>query len=205
MKIYDQKGLPNPMRVRVAAAEKGVTDRIEFVPVDVLGGEHKQPAFLAINPGGFVPVLELDDGRRIVECAAITEYFDHMIGEPVLTGRTAEERAEISMRQRQAEAEALDAVAAYFHHATPGLPTDAGMEKHPAWGEGQKRRAERAFEAFDALLRTRDHLAGAAFSVADITLAAALVFADFAKIEIPERLSALHGWRRRVTARPSFA
>lgn len=205
MKIYDQKGLPNPIRVRVAAAEKGVTDRIEFVPVDVLGGEHRQPAFLAINPGGFVPVLELDDGRRIVECAAITEYIDHMIGDPVLTGRTAEERAEISMRQRQAEAEALDAVAAYFHHATPGLPTDAGMEKHPAWGEGQKRRAERAFEAFDALLRTRDHLAGAAFSVADITLAAALVFADFARIEIPERLSALHDWRRRVTARPSFA
>lgn len=205
MKIYDQKGLPNPMRVRIAAAEKGVTHRIEFVPVDVLGGEHRQPAFLAINPGGFVPVLELDDGRRIVECAAITEYIDHMIGDPVLTGRTAEERAEISMRQRQAEAEALDAVAAYFHHATPGLPTDAGMEKHPAWGEGQKRRAERAFEAFDALLRTRDHLAGAAFSVADITLAAALVFADFARIEIPERLSALHDWRRRVTARPSFA
>ncbi len=93
MKIYDQKGLPNPMRVRVAAAEKGVTERIEFVPVDVLGGEHKQAAFLAINPGGFVPVLELDDGRRIVECAAITEYIDHMIGEPVLTGRTTIWRA----------------------------------------------------------------------------------------------------------------
>lgn len=205
MRIYDQPGLPNPLRVRVAAKEKGLFDRIEFVPVNVLAGEHKRPEFLAVNPDAFVPVLELEDGRRIVQCAAITEYLDHLDGAPTLTGRGADERAEISMRQKQAEADALDAVAGYFHHATPGLGPDIEGEQHPEWGRAQRRRAERAFERFDALLATRDRLAGAAFSVADITLAAALAFAGFAKIDIPERLTHLHAWRARVMARPSFA
>ncbi|MEO1611694.1 MAG: glutathione binding-like protein, partial [Pseudomonadota bacterium] len=61
------------------------------------------------------------------------------------------------------------------------------------------------FERFDALLGERDFLAGEKFSVADITLAAGLVFADFAKIEIPATLKNLANWRARVTSRPSFA
>lgn len=205
MKIYDMPGLPNPMRVRVALAEKGLTDRVTFENVDIMKGEHQTPAFRAKNPSAAVPALELEDGTILSECSAITEYLDSLDGEPTLTGATPEERGEIAMRQRKAEADVLDAVAAYFHHSTPGLGPDIEGEQVPAWGELQKKRAEAAFERFDGLLADRAYLAGDKFSVADITLAAGLVFADFAKIEIPATLKNLADWRARVTSRPSFA
>ena len=205
MKIYDMPGLPNPIRVRVALAEKGLTDRVAFENVDIMKGEHQTPEFRAKNPSAAVPALELEDGTILSECSAITEYLDALDGEPKLTGATPAERGEIAMRQRKAEADVLDAVSAYFHHATPGLGPDIEGEQVPAWGELQKSRAEAAFERFDALLGERAYLAGDKFSVADITLAAGLVFADFAKIEIPATLKNLTEWRARVTARPSFA
>src|SRR5215468_6655973 len=121
MKIYDFKGFPNPARVRMAVAEKGLTGQVEFVTVNVPEGEHKTPAFLAKNPSAAVPVLELDDGTCIAECTAITEYLDNMTLSPSLTGKSTKERAVIHMMQRRTEATLLDAAAAYFHHATPGL------------------------------------------------------------------------------------
>lgn len=205
MKIYDMPGLPNPLRVRVALAEKGLTDRVEFEHVDVMKGEHQTPEFRARNPSAAVPALELDDGAILSECSAITEYLDHLDGAPTLTGASPQERGEIAMRQRKAEADVLDAVAAYFHHATPGLGADIEGEQVAAWGELQKARATSAMERFDQLLGERDYLAGSKFSVADITLAAGLVFADFAKIEVPAALKNLTAWRERVMSRPSFA
>ena len=94
LKIYDYKGFPNPTRVRIALAEKGLSDKVEFISVDVPGGEHRLPAFVEKNPYATVPVLELEDGTCISECTAITEYVDNLVGEPVLTGRNAKERAE---------------------------------------------------------------------------------------------------------------
>ena len=91
--------------------------------------------FLAKNPSGAVPVLELDDGTTIAECTAITEYLDHSAGEPTLTGKTPKQRATIHMMQRRAEAGLLDAVGAYFHHATPGLGPD--IETLPMCRMGQ--------------------------------------------------------------------
>ena len=93
MKIHDYKGFPNPARIRIALAEKGLTHAVEFVTVDVPAGEHKRPEFLARNPAGTVPVLELEDGAHIAECTAITEYLDHLDCRPILTGKTARERA----------------------------------------------------------------------------------------------------------------
>lgn len=72
MKIYDLAAFPNPARVRIALAAKKATDQIEFVEIDVMGGEHRSADFLARNPGAAVPVLELDDGTHISECTAIT-------------------------------------------------------------------------------------------------------------------------------------
>ena len=65
MKVHEFRGFPNPARVRIALAEKGLTEKVEFVHVDVPGGEHTRPAVLAKNPAGAVPVLELDDGTTI--------------------------------------------------------------------------------------------------------------------------------------------
>jgi glutathione S-transferase len=205
MKIYDYKGFPNPARVRIALAEKGLLSRVEFVHVDVPGGEHKQPAFLAKNPSGTVPLLELDDGTLISECTAITEYLDNQDGNPVLTGRTAKERAVVHMMQRRIEAGLLDAAAAYFHHATPGLGPNIETYQNAEWGQKQGERAVATMRTLDGELAGRAYMAGDEFTMADISAMAGLSYADFAKIEIPPELTRLADWRARINARPSVA
>lgn len=205
MKIYEFEGFPNPARVRIALAEKGQTDRVEFVQIDVPGGEHRKPEFLKKNPAGAVPVLELDDGTTISECTAITEYLDQLSGEPTLTGRTPRERAVIHMMQRRAEAGLLDAVATYFHHATPGLGPDVEGYQCADWGNHQRDRAVAGMKYLDGILADRPYIAGDAFSVADITAFVGLGFADFAEIAIPKEFANLAAWRQRVAARPSIA
>jgi glutathione S-transferase len=203
MKVYEYKAFPNPWRVRIALAEKGLTDRVEFVQVDLPQGEHKQPKFLAKNPAGAVPLLELNDGTYIAECTAITEYFDHLTGEPTLTGKSATERAVIHMMQRRVEANLLDAIANYFHHATPGLGFEAYQIKE--WGEKQKEQAIATLNDLDQLLATQSYIAGDRFTVADITTLAGLAFGGFCQIMIPETATHLKAWHERMQQRPSFS
>jgi glutathione S-transferase len=205
MRIYDFKGFPNPTRVRIALAEKGLTDRVEFVSVDVPAGEHKRPEFLAKNPSGAVPVLELEDGTTIAECTAITEYLDNLNSKPTLTGSGIKERAIVHMMQRRAEAGLFDAVATYFHHATAGLGPHIEIYQNREWGEKNRERAMAGMSYLDGLLGGQPYLAGEHFSMADITAFVGLAYADFAKIDVPCGLSNLHSWRERVASRPSVA
>lgn len=204
MKVYEYEGFPNPARVRIALAEKSMTDKVEFVSVDVPAGEHKQSAFLDKNPFGAVPVLELEDGTTIAECTAITEYLDHAQGEPTLTGRTPKERAIVHMMQRRTEAGLLDAVGAYFHHATPGLGPDIEGEQCAEWGHMQKGRAVDGMRYLNDVLAHQSYVAGDAFSMADITAFAGLGFAEFVNLEVPAELENLLAWKARVAARPSI-
>jgi glutathione S-transferase len=205
MKIYDMKGFPNPARVRIALAEKGLTDTVEFTAVDVFAGQHLLPAFEAKNPTRRIPVLELDDGTCIAECTAITEYLDHARGEPTLTGTTPKERGVIGMMQRRAEDRLFDPIATYFHQATEGLGPKLESYQNKDWGLRNRDIAQATIRQFDAVLATRPYLAGDSFTVADITAFAALNYADFAKVEIPAGLGHLAEWRARVAARPSIA
>ena len=204
MKIYDFKGFPNPARVRIALAEKGATDKVEFVNVDVMKGEHRLPEFVRKNPAASVPVLELDDGTTISECTAITEYLDHAFDGIALMGRTGKERAVIQMMQRRAEQGVMDAVGTYFHHATAGLGA-LELYQNKEWGLKQLERAGDGMRYFDSILATQPFAAGDAFSVVDITLFVGLSFADFAKVEIPSTLTHLLAWRARMAQRPSMA
>lgn len=205
MKIYEFKGFPNPSRVRIALAEKGLIDQVSFISMNVPEGEHREPWFLAKNPWGTVPALELDDGTVISECTAITEYIDHLAGPPSLTGGSARERAIIHMMQRRAESGLLDAATDYFHHATPGLGPNLELNQNKAWGEARRERVGWTLRYLDSVLAQWPYLAGDAFSVADITAFVGLDFAEFAKIEIPAGLTHLDAWRRRVADRPSTA
>jgi len=205
MKVYEFKGFPNPARVRIALGEKGLFDKVEFVHVDLPGGEHKKPAYRRINPNGLVPALELKDGTIFTECSAITEYLDHLDGDPALTGRNPKERAIIAMMQRRAEAGLLDSVGAYFHHATPGLGPDVEEYQNNDWGLWNRDRAITAMRYLDKVLSERNYLAGQRFTVADITAIAGLLFADVAQIEIPQECANLKTWRERVSTRPSLA
>lgn len=204
MKIYDISNFPNPLRVRIALAEKNATDKVNFLPVDVMAGEHRTAKFLGKNPAAGVPILELDDGTCIAECSAITEYIDHTFDGPSLTGNTAKQRAIISMMQRRAEFMVLDAVGTYFHHATDGLGPELETYQCSEWGENQKEKAIDGLQYFDKVLSSTAFVAGDEFSSADITLFAGLVFADFAKIDIPDQCTNLMAWRSRIAERASI-
>lgn len=203
MKVYEATGFINPARVRIALKEKDAIAEVEFVEVDVMKGEHRQPKFVAKNPSATVPMLELDDGTAIAECTAITEYIDHAFPGISLTGKTAKERAVVHMMQRRAEQNLLDAVGAYFHHATPGLGKDLETYQNKEWGEKQKDRAIAGMHYFDRILGEQDYIAGADFSMADITAYMGLAFADFAKVQIPAECKNLAAWREKVAQRPS--
>jgi glutathione S-transferase len=208
MKIHDRPGFPNPTRIRIVLAEKDLDSKVEFVPVDLIAAEHKQPAFLAKNPSGVLPVLELDDGTLISECTAITEYLDNLDGNPTLTGRTPLRKALIHMMQRRAEAYVLDPLGVFFHHATPGLGAALQAFKSPEWGgrtemgqrEGEM--ARQGLKYFNEVLSRQPYLAGDTFSMADITLFAGLAFAQALGV-VPADLKALSQWRERMAALPS--
>jgi glutathione S-transferase len=203
LKIYDYKGFPNPARARIALAEKGLLDEVEFVSIDVPNGEHRLPAFRTKNPSATVPVLELEDGTCISECTAITEYVDHLVGEPVLTGRSAKERAVVHMMQRRAEAGLLDAAATFFHHATPGLGPKIENYQNREWGEKNRERAVAGMRYLDEVLTAQPFLAGDRFTMVDMTAFAGLAYAAFGKIEVPEGLDRLRSWRERIASRAS--
>lgn len=208
MKIYDIPGFPNPFRVRIVLARKGLLDNMTFVKVDLPAAEHKQPAFLALNPLGTVPVLELDDGTYVSECTAITEYLDNLDNDPVLTGKTAREKAMVHMMQKRAESELIDAIGIYFHHATPGLGDALRVFKHPewegraAWGEIHREKAIAGMQYFDGVLRNQPFVAGDFFSMADATVLGGLLFAHYAQIPVPASCTALNEWKERMYALP---
>ena len=204
MKIYDFEGFPNPARIRIALAEKGITDKVEFIKIDVPNGEHRKPEFLAKNPNGAVPVLELDDGTLISECTAITEYIDHAYAGHSLTGTTPKLRAIIHMMQRRAEQNVLDAATGYFHHATDGLGPTIETYQNKSWGEKQLERTLDGLRYFDSVLANSTYVAGDSFSMADITLFAGFGFANYIKLAIPPSLNNLDAWYKKVAQRPSI-
>ncbi len=147
MKIYDREGAPNPARIRIVLAEKGLEDQVEFVSVDLIAAGQKQDSFLAMNPIGKIPVLELDDGLLISESTAITEYLDNLDGHPTLTGRNPREKAVIHMMQRRAEMLLLEPVDDYFHYGTPGLGKALRPWRMPDWSGAKEWGTRRGAQA----------------------------------------------------------
>ena len=209
MKLHDRQGTPNAARIRIVLAAKGMNDAVEFVSVDLIAAEQKQPAFLALNPIGKTPLLELDDGLVISESTAITEYLDNLDGKPILTGRTPREKAIIHMMQRRVEMLLLEPVDDYFHYGTSGLGPALRPWRKPDWSGAKEWGERRGAEAvanlpyFDAVLRERPFLAGDTFTMPDITLFASLVFAAAAGLPIAPELTALAAWRARVEELPA--
>jgi len=205
MKIFDTEGFPNPARVRMALAEKNATEQVEFIPVDVMNGEHRSDPFRAKNPDATVPYAELPCGTCISQCTAITEYIDGAFDGPTLIGQTPKQRAKTHMMNLRAEAGLVDAVGAYFHHATPGLGPDLETDQNAQWGLTKKETAQHTMRYLDSVLAESKYLAGDDFTMADITAFAGLAFADFAKVDIPDDLNHLLSWRETVGKRPSIA
>lgn len=203
MKIYDWYNGPYPARVRIALAEKGLFQKVDFVSINLWKGEHKTPEFLEINYSGTLPVLELEDGTRIAECTATTQYLDDLDGSPTLTGKTAVEKGLIHMMTKRAEIEFLDAVSLYFHHATPGLGPQVELYQNEQWGLRMRDKALRGMRYFDGVLKSQPFVAGASFSMADIAVIGGMIFSTLVELSIPEECEALREWYARMQKRPS--
>jgi glutathione S-transferase len=199
MKLYDSGRAPNPRRVRVFLAEKGIT--VPSEQVDIGAGEHKSEAFTAINPLQRLPVLELEDGTVITESIAICRYFEGLRPEPPLFGRGAKQEALVEMWNRRMELHLMVPVSAVFRHLHPAM---RDLENQvPEWGEVNKPRVVEFLEFVDSELKDRLFVAGDHYTVADITGLVAVDFMKPAKLAIPTQFTNLQRWHAQVSARPS--
>jgi glutathione S-transferase len=170
MKLYDYQLAPNPRRVRIFLAEKGIT--VPTVQVDLRAGEQFTPEFRAINPECTVPVLEFDDGRRIAEVIAICLYFELAHPEPALMGVGAQDRAIVADWHHRIERQGFWAIADAFRNSAPGLmgralPGPDDYEQIPALAERGRARTARFFEMLDRHLAGRRFVASDRYTIAD--------------------------------------
>ncbi|QCK86770.1 glutathione S-transferase [Phreatobacter aquaticus] len=200
MKLYDTQVAPNPRRVRVFMAEKGI--EIERVPVDLGKMEQKSAEFTALNPRQRTPVLELDDGTRLCESVAICRYLEAIHPEPNLFGRTPLEIGEIEMWNRRMELDLLATIAGAFRHLHPAM-ADMEVPQVKEWGERNKARIVGELTFLDQHLKGRDFIAAGRFTNADITGMIGIDFLRPTRVAIPDELVDLRRWHAAVSSRPS--
>lgn len=206
MRLYDYAPAPSPRRVRIFLAEKGI--ELPTVQIDLRAGEQFAESFRAINPDCTVPVLELDDGSRIADAIAICTYFEALQPAPPLMGRDPIARATIAAAERRAERDGFYAMVEAFRNSTPAfkahaLPGPDSYEQIPALAERGRARMARFFASMDAALADRPFVAGADYSIADITTLVTVDFAKWIKLAIPDECANLRRWYASVAARPS--
>ena len=199
MKLYSFYGAPNPKKVRVYLAEKGISVPVE--EVDIVSGQNRQPEFLKKNPMGGLPVLEFDDGACLPESLAIIEYFEETHPEPPMIGTTPRERARVRALERVAELSVLNRVATIFQNTHPFM---AGRIKQSAdAAETARQQLSAGLKLLDAEIGARPFVAGERPTIADCTLFAALEFADFAPVAIDPSCKNVERWRAAFKQRPS--
>lgn len=202
MKLYDSTMAPNPRRVRIFLAEKGI--EVPREKVDILKRENRTPEFLErVNVMGGVPVLELDDGSHIAESVAICRYFEALQPDPPLFGKSPAEIGHVEMWNRRIELNYMMPVGMVWIH---GSPLTRGVVEHQIAeaAEANRKLVFRYHRFLDEQLAGREFIAGSAYSMADIL---ALTTTDFAAalVEMPfdASLANLAAWHARVSSRPS--
>lgn len=201
MKLYTTKVAPNPRRVHIFLAEKGID--IESVEIDLGSSENLNADFIAINPLGRVPVLALDNGTHIAESIAICRYFEETKPEPPLFGVDAEDKAVVEMWNRRMESEILGHVSMCFRHSHPYW--EGRIPQVPEFGELSRKTVLERMGWLDGELADREFVAGDRFTVADITAFTGIALGRIPKIRIGEDMTNLQRWFDAVSARPSVA
>lgn len=200
MRIIETRAAPNPRRVRIFLAEKGID--VAFEERDLMAGDLKTEDFTRMNPWQRVPILILDDRRIITETVAICRYFEELHPEPALMGKDAISKAMIEMWQRRVELGLFFAVANVFRHLHPKM-AHLEVPQIPAWGDANKEKVQGALAMLDAHLAATPFIAGDAYSIADITALVAIDFMKPAKLEKPTGFANVMRWYADVAARPS--
>jgi glutathione S-transferase len=200
MKLYDSKLAPNPRRVRVFLAEKGITVPTE--QVDIAAKQHKTPEYTALNPLQRMPALVLDDGTVLTESVAICRYFEMLQPAPPLFGVGAKDVALVEMWNRRCELHLLFSVAHVFRHTHPAMK-ELEVPQVPEWAEANRPRVIDFLRVLDGELKDRPFIAGERYSIADITALCAADFMKPARLAVPEEFGNVKRWHAEVSARPS--
>jgi glutathione S-transferase len=199
MKLYDSSTAPNPRRVRIFLAEKGID--IPTEQVDIGKRMNLEPDFLAKNPLGKVPVLELDDGTYLSETVAICRYLEGTHPTPPLMGVDPSDAAVVEMWQRRMEFEVAIPIMQCFqntHDYFKGRITQV-----PDYGEVCRATALERLAWLDQVLGEREFVAGERYSIADITLLVGIDFGRVVRLRIPPEHKNLTRWHEAVSSRPS--
>ena len=201
MKLYDYTGAPNPRRVKIFLAEKGVD--VDIVNCDLTKGEHKSPEFLKKNPSGKIPVLELDDGRCLAESVAICRYIESIYPEPNLFGTDQFELGYVEMRNRQIELELWSQIGTSWVNG-PIVGQMGIFKQIPQAKEASDANGGRYYERLNDEFADSEYVAGDRFTIADITLLSAVDFAGaMVELKPDDSLSNLWRWHALVSDRPS--
>ncbi len=199
MKLYEFAMAPNPRRVRMFVAEKGIN--IPTEQVDLLNGRNRTPEFLAKNPSGGLPVLELDDGSYLAESVAICRYLEALHPEPRLMGIDTRDQAVVEMWTRRMELELFGPVSRTVQNTHPMF--QGRVKQFPDYGEAQRQTVNARLQRMDRELNA-PFVAGERFTIADITAFVAIYFgAAMINLEIDPSLPRLKAWLDAVAARPS--
>ena len=199
MKLYDFTRAPNPRRVRVFLAEKGITMPME--QVDLFTGANRTPAALRRSPYGGLPVLELDDGTCIAESVAICRYFEDLHPQPALMGVDAKDRAVVEMWNRRMELVLFAHIARYFQHTSEIFKTRIKQIAEVA--EVAREASLAQMRMIDGLIPGRRFIAGERYTIADITAMVALGLGAVVGLTVDPGLANLTRWYGEVSARPS--
>ncbi len=199
MKLYDARTAPNPRRVRIFLAEKGITVPVE--QVDIVSAQNRSPEFRARNAMGTLPVLELDDGTTIAESVAICRYFEELQPEPPLMGTDAKDRAVVEMWQRRMEFEVFLPITQVFRNGHAFFK--GRIPQVPEYGEVCRTHAEQRLAWLDGVLAERPFVAGERYTIADITALCAIDFGRVSSIRVTPGQPNLARWHAAVSSRPS--
>ena len=206
MKIYDWHIAPNPRRLHIYLAEKGLN-----IPLEEVGGDNLKlkPDYVEKYPHAMVPVLELDDGTHIGEAMAICRYFEELHPNPPLLGTDAKDKAIVEMWEKRANEEGMLAASELFRNTHPafadrGLPGSAeAIKQLPELAVRAKARLGRFYRKFDAQLANNEFVAGQRYTAADATTLCAIDFGKWTEMDIPADCKHLKRWYDAVSARPS--
>ena len=200
MKLHDSRRAPNPRRVRWFMAEKGITD-IEIVDIDIFGGGHRTPDYLAMAGLPNVPALELDDGTGITESIAICRYLESLYPDPNMFGTDPLETARIEMWMRRAEMLVATPLMMTVRHGHPAL---AAIETQiPVIADTQRAVAERGLKVIDRRLADSEFIAADRITIADIVAFASIDFARMVKFRPADDLTHVARWADMMRARPA--
>ena len=195
--LYTVAASQNAVRPEIVLLEKGVP--FEKIHVDLLGGEHKQPAYGEITPRRQVPTLVYGDGEdafSIYESVAIIEFLDDMYPEPPLMPPVSDPamRAKALMRLSEFQ-QKLDSKNVFgsviFGKQTReqlGSRVDSLLEELPRW---------------DAYVGNGPFLCGDMFTLADIAVFPLLMHFEALGYDYEKRTPSLWTFMNRCKARPS--